>query len=320
MRSPPGGGLPCPSSRPASIDDETLVLHGNAALSLTQDERSRVLAAVQEKEELEASIARAQQEMQQLFHLQQEAATLQPHFDSMRNSIDLKLASESASLNVDEELSTYEYAHAFASAAVMHAVNAATALYVESTFASAMNSTLVSAGNSSGMNSRGASVDSYVGIHEEAAGAAVQKAVDAASAALISGIVDAIPLAPKSERHGPEDTVLSSNYSRRLENLQEQNLLQKLEQEKEKTMKRRAFAPTPSVPGEDGGIRGRASRTSSGERSLMAPPNIDDTERTQYTNKQIKIKSQVFCQVLYVFRGVHTRACLCRSIYPTCMN
>jgi len=310
MRSPPGGGLPCPSSRPASIDDETLVLHGNAASSLTQDERSRVLAAVQEKEELEASIARAQQE----------AATLQPHFDSMRNSIDLKLASESASLNVDEELSTYEYAHAFASAAVMHAVNAATALYVESTFASAMNSTLVSAGNSSGMNSRGASVDSYVGIHEEAAGAAVQKAVDAASAALISGIVDAIPLAPKSERHGPEDTVLSSNYSRRLENLQEQNLLQKLEQEKEKTMKRRAFAPTPSVPGEDGGIRGRASRTSSGERSLMAPPNIDDTERTQYTNKQIKIKSQVFCQVLYVFRGVHTRACLCRSIYPTCMN
>lgn len=59
-----------PSSRPCSSDNDG----GNASsLHLHQDAKARSLAALQEQEELESSIARAQVEMDELLKLQQEA-------------------------------------------------------------------------------------------------------------------------------------------------------------------------------------------------------------------------------------------------------
>ena len=62
---------------PPARDEEQL--HGAVSprLALQQDETARDLAAVQEKQELEEAIERAQQEMQQLMQLQNAAALQQ---------------------------------------------------------------------------------------------------------------------------------------------------------------------------------------------------------------------------------------------------
>ena len=62
-----------PPSRPCSSDNEALYGGNSSGLHIHQDNKARSLAALQEQEELERSIASAQVEMDDLIKLQQEA-------------------------------------------------------------------------------------------------------------------------------------------------------------------------------------------------------------------------------------------------------